>query len=52
MALHKGKADEGACDTTIYQSMIGSLMCIMAATSANMAYFIGVLSWYTHHPIN
>jgi hypothetical protein len=52
MKLHKRKADEAACDPTIYQSMIGSLMYGIAATRPDIAYAIGVLSRYSHDPSN
>jgi len=52
MKLHKRKPDEEACDPTIYQSMIGSLMYTMTATRPDIAYAIGVLSWYNHDPSN
>jgi hypothetical protein len=52
MKLHKRKPDEEACDPTIYQSMIGSLMYAMTATRPDIAYAIGVLSWYNHDPSN
>jgi hypothetical protein len=52
MKLHKRKPDEEACDPTIYQSMIGSLMYTMTATRPDIAYAIGVLSRYNHDPSN
>jgi hypothetical protein len=52
MKLHKRKSDEEACDPTIYQSMIGSLMYAMTATRPDIAYAIGVLRWYNHDPKN
>ena len=52
MKLHKRKPDEAACDPTIYQSMIGSLMYAITATRPDIAYVIGVLSRYNHHPSN
>ena len=52
MKLHKRKPDEEACDPTIYQSMIGSLIYAMTATRPDIAYAIGVLSWYNHDPGN
>jgi len=52
MKLHKRKPDEEACDPTIYQSMIGSLMYAMTATRPDIAYAIGVLSRYNHDPSN
>jgi len=48
MKLHKRKPDEEACDPTIYRLMIGSLMYAMTATRPDIAYAIGVLSWYNH----
>ena len=50
--LHKRKPDEKACDPTIYQSMIGRLMYVMAATRPDIAYAIGVLNRYNHDPSN
>jgi hypothetical protein len=50
--LHKRKRDEEACDLTIYRSMIVSLMHAMTTTRPNIAYTIGVLSRYNHHPSN
>jgi hypothetical protein len=52
MKLHKRKTDEDACEPTIYQSMIGSLMYAMTATRPDIAYAIGVLSRYNHDPSN
>ena len=52
MKLHKRKPDEEACDPTIYQSMIGSLMYAITATGPVIAYAIGVLNWYNHDPNN
>jgi len=52
MKLHKRKPDEEACDPTIYQSMIGSLMYAMTATRPDSAYAIGVLNRYNHDPSN
>jgi hypothetical protein len=52
MKLHKRKPDEEACDLTIYQSLIGSLMYAMTATRPDIAYAIGVLSRYNHDPSN
>jgi hypothetical protein len=52
MKLHKRKPEEEACDPTIYQSMIGSLMYAMTATRPDIAYAIGVLSRYNHDPSN
>jgi len=50
--LHKRKPDEAACDPTIYQSMIGSLMYAMTANRPDITYAIGVLSRYNHDPSN
>jgi len=50
MKLHKRKPDEGACDPTVYQSVIGSLMYAMTATRPDITYAIGVLSRYNHDP--
>jgi len=52
MKLHKRKPDEEACDPTIYQMMIGSLMYAMTATRPDIAYAIGVLSQYNHDQSN
>jgi hypothetical protein len=52
MKFHKRKPDEEACNPTIYQSMIGSLMYPMTATRPDIAYAIGVLSRYNHDPSN
>jgi len=52
MKLHKMKPDEEACDPTIYQSMMGSLMYAMTATRPDIAYASRVLSWYNHDPSN
>jgi len=52
MKLHKRKPDEEACDQTIYQSMIGSLMYAMTTTQPDIVYAFGVLSWYNHDPSN
>jgi len=52
MKLHRMKPDEEACNLTIYQSMIGSLMYAMTATRPDIAYAIGVLSRYNHDPSN
>jgi len=52
MNHHKRKPDEEACDPTIYQSMIGSLMYATTATRPDIAYAIGVLSQYNHDPSN
>jgi len=48
MKRHKRKPDQEACDPTMYQSMIGSLMYAMTATRPDIAYAIGVLSRYNH----
>jgi len=52
MKLHKREPDEEACDPTIYQSMIGSLMYAMTDNRPDIAYDIGVLSRYNHDPSN
>jgi hypothetical protein len=41
MKLHKRKPDVEACDPTIYQSMIGSLIYVMTTSRPDMAYAIG-----------
>jgi len=48
MKLHERKPDEDACNPTIYQSMIGGLLSATNATQPDIAYVIGVLSWYNH----
>jgi hypothetical protein len=40
MKLHKRKPGEEACDPTIYQSMIGTLIYAMTATLPDIAYAI------------
>ena len=52
MKLHKRKPDKEACDPTIYQSMIGSLMYAMIASGPDIAYAIGVVSRYNLDPSN
>jgi hypothetical protein len=52
MKLHKRKPDEEACDPTIYQSRIGSLLYVMTASRPDIAYAIGVLTRYNHDPSN
>jgi hypothetical protein len=52
MKFHKRKPEEQACDPTIYQSMIRSLMYAMTATRPNIAYAIRVLIWYNHDRSN
>ena len=52
MNLHKRTPDEEACDPTIYQSMIGSLMYAMTTTWPDIAYAIGVLSRYNYDQSN
>jgi hypothetical protein len=44
MKSHKRKPDEEACDSTIYQSMIRSLMYKMTTTRPDITYTIGILS--------
>jgi len=50
MNLDKRKPDKAACDPTIYQSMIGSIMYAMTATRPDIEYGIGVVSRYNHDP--
>jgi len=52
MKLHKRKPDEEACDPTIYQSMIRSLMYAITTTQRDIAYAVGVLRRYNHDPSN
>jgi hypothetical protein len=52
MKLHKRKPKEQACDPTIYQLMIRSLLYAMTATRPNIAYAIRVLIRYNHDPSN
>ena len=52
MKLHKRKPEEEACDLTIYQLMIGSLMYAMTATRPDIAYAMRVLSRYNYDPSN
>ena len=52
MKLHTRNPDEEACDLTIYQCMVGSLMYAMTTTRPDIAYAIGVLSRYNHDPSN
>jgi hypothetical protein len=52
MKLHKRMPNEEACDRTIYQSMIGSLMYAITATQPDIAYAIGVPSRYNYDPRN
>jgi hypothetical protein len=52
MKLRKRKPNKEACDPTIYQSMIGSLLYVMTATRPDIAYAIGVLCQYNHDPSN
>ena len=52
MKLDKRKPDEEACNPTIYQSRIGSLLSSMTVTWPNMAYAIAVISRYNHNPRN
>jgi len=48
MKLHKRKPDKEACNPTIFQSMIGSLMYAMTANRPHIAYAIEVLRRYNH----
>jgi len=48
MNLPKRKPDEAACNPTISQSIIASHLYAMTATWPDIAYPIGVLSWYNH----
>jgi hypothetical protein len=48
MTHHNRKPNKEACDPTIYQSMIGSLMYRMTATRPDISYAIGVHSRYNH----
>jgi hypothetical protein len=48
MKLHKRKPDEEACDQTIFQSMIGSLIYMITITRPFVAYAIRVLRQYNH----
>jgi len=50
--LHKKKPDEEACNQTVDQSMIGSLMYTMGATPPNIAYAIRVFSLDSHDRSN
>ena len=52
MKLHNRKPDEEGCDSTIYQSMIGSLIYAMTATRPNITFAIGVPCRYNHDPSN
>jgi hypothetical protein len=52
MTFHRREPDEEACDPTMSQSMIGSLMYPMIDTQPDMAYAIGHLSSYNHDPSN
>jgi len=52
MKLHKRKPDVKACNTTIYQSMIGSHMYTMTATWPDITDAIRVLSQNNHDPKN
>jgi hypothetical protein len=52
MKLHMKKPNEEACNPSISQSMIRSLMYAMTATRPDIAYAIGVLSRYNHDPSN
>jgi len=52
MKLHKRKPDNEACNPTIYQLTIGSLIYAMTATHPDIEYGIRVLSWNNHVPSN
>jgi hypothetical protein len=52
MKLQKRKPNKEACDPTIYQLMIGSLMYPMTTTRPNIAFRIRVLSRFNHNPSN
>jgi hypothetical protein len=52
MKLHNRKPDSVVCDGTMYQSIIERLVYIMTAPRPDIAYAIGVLSWYNHEPNN
>jgi len=52
MKIHKWKCDEEACNPTIYQSIIQSLLYAMTATRLDVPYAIRVLSQYNHDPSN
>jgi len=46
LKLPRSKPNKEACNPTIYQSMIGSVMYTMTASRPDIAYAIGVFSWY------
>jgi len=50
MKLQKKKHNREACDPTIYQLKMGSLMYAITATWPDIRYAIGVLSQYKHDP--
>jgi hypothetical protein len=52
MKFSKRKPDEDDCDLTISQTMIESWMCMVTATSFDIACAIGVLSRYNHNSSN
>jgi hypothetical protein len=52
MKIHKRKPDKETCDPTIYQLMIGSLMCVMTATWPDIPFAIRFLSQYNHDASN
>jgi len=47
-----GSLREETCDPTIYQSMIGNLMYLMAGTRPDIAYALRVVSQYHQDPSN
>jgi hypothetical protein len=49
---HKRKPDVEACDATIHQSIIGSHMYAITVTRPDIAFDIGVPSWYNQYPRN
>jgi len=49
LQFHKRLPDKEACDPTIYESILQSLMYAMTTTRPDIAYAIGVLSWYNHN---
>jgi len=52
MKIHKRKPDEEDCDPTIYQSMIGNLLCAMTSTRPDIAYATRLLNRCNHDPSN